>query len=94
MTCGCLTDRKQLMDKAREALREKVRADLRADFDAKTAWASQQVIARASTKREYPGGDMWTAPVLLSVPDRDTRWEVENILRGSTATPCTTGPRR
>ena len=58
---GCLTDRKQLMDQAREALREKVRADLRADFDVKTARASLQVIAKASTKREYPGGDMCPA---------------------------------
>ena len=90
---GCLTDRKQLMDKAREALREKVRADLRADFDLKTARASLQVIARASTKREYPGGDMWTGPVQLSIPDRDTRWEVEDILRKSNCYPTYHWPK-
>ena len=80
---ACLTDRKQLIETGKAILREKVRSDLRARFDTLMTQGSLAVIARATAKRAYPEGDRWTAPVLLTVKDRETRWEIEDILRQS-----------
>ena len=90
---GCLTERKQLIETGKAALREKVRSDLRARFDTLMSRASLAVIARATAKRAYPEGDRWTAPVLLTVADRDTRWETEDILRQSKCYPSFHWPK-
>ena len=90
---GCLTDRKQLVEAAGAAMREKVRSDLRARFDTLMGRASLAVIARATIKRAYPEGDRWTAPILLTVPDRETRWETEDILRQSKCFPSFHWPK-
>ncbi len=90
---GCLNDRKQLIDAGRDRLREKVRSDLRARFDALMSKASLAVIARATIKRAYPEGDRWTAPVLITIPDRETRWETEDILRKSNCFPSFHWPK-
>ena len=91
---ACLNDRKQLIDAGKDRLREQVRSDLRARFDTLMSRASLAVIARATTKRAYPEGDRWTAPVLITIPDRETRWEAEDILRSSKCFPSFHWPRR
>ena len=90
---GCLNDRKQLMDTARTKLRATVRTDLRERYDTLMARASLAVIARATTKRAYPEGDRWTAPVLVTVTDREARWETEDILRKSKCFPTFHWPK-
>ena len=90
---ACLTDRKQLIDAGKDRLREQVRSDLRARFDTLMSRASLAVIARATAKRAYPEGDRWTAPVLLTIPDRETRWETEDILRSSKCYPSFHWPK-
>ena len=90
---ACLNDRKQLIETGRATLREKVRSDLRAGFDTLMSRASLAVIARATAKRAYPEGDRWTAPVLITIPDRDTRWETEDILRQSKCYPSFHWPK-
>ena len=92
---ACLNDRGQLLDTAKAALRDKVRTNLWARFDSLLARASLAVIARAMTQRAYPTGEeMWTAPVLVIIQDRDTMWEVEDILRKSKGLPSFHWPRR
>ena len=90
---ACLTDRKQLIETGKAALRDKIRSDLRDRFDALMARGSLAVIARATIKRAYPEGNKWTAPVLLTIPDRETRWETEDILRGSKCFPSFHWPK-
>ena len=90
---ACLTDRKQLIETGKAILREKVRSDLRARFDTLMTRGSLAVIARATAKRAYPEGDRWTAPVLLTVTDRETRWETDDILRQSKCYPSFHWPK-
>ena len=91
---ACLNNRQQLLETAKAALREKVRTDSRARFDSLMARASLAVIARATAKRAYPSGEeMWTAPVLVTIQDRESRWEFENILRGSNCHPAFHWPK-
>ena len=91
---ACLNDRRHLIETANAALREKVRTDLRARFDSLMARASLAVIARATTKRAYPSGEeMWTAPVLVTIQDRESRWEAEDILRKSNCHPSFHWPK-
>ena len=90
---ACLTDRKQLMDTARTKLKEKVRSDLRDRYDTLMARASLAVISRATTKRAYPEGEKWTAPILLTISDKETRWETEDILRKSNCFPSFHWPK-
>jgi hypothetical protein len=51
--------------------------------------ASMQVLARATMKRKDQKGDqeIWTAPILVSLEDRESRWELEDLLRGSNLYP-------
>ena len=90
---ACLTDRKQLQDTARDRLKEKVRSDLRDRYDTLMARASLAVISRATTRRAYPEGEKWTAPILLTIPDKETRWETEDILRKSNVFPSFHWPK-
>ena len=90
---GCLTDRKQLMDMAKTKLREKIRTDLRDRYDTLMTRASLAVIARATIKRAYPDGDRWTAPVLVTMAEREARWETEDILRKSKCFPSFHWPK-
>ena len=89
----CLTDRKQLIDMAKNKLREKVRSDLRAKYDKTMQRAAVAVIARQTTRRAYPSGEIWTAPILVSLPDRDTKMELEDMLRQSNCYPAFHWPK-
>ena len=51
------------------------------------------VISRATTKRAYPEGEKWTAPVLITIPDKEVRWETEDILRKSNCFPTFHWPK-
>ena len=84
----CLTDRKQLIDMAKNKLREKIRSDLRAKYDKTMQRATVAVIARQTTRRAYPSGEIWTAPILVSLPNRDTKMEMEDMLRQSNCYPA------
>jgi hypothetical protein len=55
-------DRKSLIDSAKMVLREKVRADLRSEYDARIKHASIRVMASNTFKRQVDGKDIWTAP--------------------------------
>jgi hypothetical protein len=90
---GAITDRKELAEAAKKALTDKVRTDLRKQFDEKIKQASFKVLASKAFKRQENNGEYWTAPLLVTIPDRETRWEVENILRKSKVFPGFHWPR-
>jgi hypothetical protein len=78
-----ISDRKELANKAMEKVKDKIRADKKARYEELIRKATVQVLARATTKRKEQDSDkeIWTAPVLFTVDDRETRWELEDILR-------------
>jgi hypothetical protein len=80
---GALTDRKELAEAAKKALTAKVRTDLRAEYDEKIKQASFKVLATKAFKRQGENGEFWTAPILVTIPERETRWQVEDMLRKS-----------
>jgi hypothetical protein len=77
---GAFTDRKELTEAAKKALQSKVRTDLRASYDEKIKQASVRVLSS-------------TAPILVTIQDRETRWQVEDTLRKSKVFPGFHWPR-
>jgi hypothetical protein len=84
---GAITDRKELTEAARKALEAKVRTDLRTAYDEKIKAASIRVLASKPFKRQAEAGEIWTAPVLVTIDDQNTRWQVEDTLRKSKVFP-------
>jgi hypothetical protein len=73
-------DRKAMTEAAKAAIQAKVRSDLRKDYDEKIKAATFRVLARDTHKRNVDGQEVWTAPVLVTIQDRDSRWKVESWL--------------
>jgi hypothetical protein len=90
---GAYTDRKELHEAARKAMEAKVRTDLRAEYDSKIKQAAMKVLAAKPIKRQTETGEIWTAPVLVTIEDRDSRWQVEDMLRKSKVFPSFHWPR-
>jgi hypothetical protein len=82
-------DRKELISAAREKVGLKVRSEKRARYEELIRKATVQVLARSTTKRKEQDSDkeIWTAPILFSVDDRENRWELEDLLRQSKVYP-------
>jgi hypothetical protein len=78
-----LTDRKELLNKAKEKVRDRIRADKKVRYDELIRKATVQVLARSTVKRKQQetDKDIWTAPILVTVDNRENRWELEDILR-------------
>jgi hypothetical protein len=90
---GTITDRKELHEAARKALDDKVRSDLRDAYNALIKKATFKVLAAKPIKRQGETGEIWTAPVLVTIEDRDSRWQVEDALRKSKVFPSFHWPR-
>jgi hypothetical protein len=88
-----VTDRKDLHAAAKEALSAKIRSDLRKSFEDKIRGAALKVLASKTFKNECEGKTSWTVPVLLTIPDRESRWEAKNCLRSSKVYPGFHWPR-
>jgi len=86
-------DRRELTEAARKALNDKVRTDLRTDFNDRIRRAVVTVLARQTTMRRKDNKDIWTAPVLVQIEDRETRWGAEDALRKSNVHPTFHWPR-
>jgi hypothetical protein len=86
-------DRKAMNEAAKAAMQAKVRSDLRAAYDSKIGAATVRILAKETVKRAHDGKEIWTAPVLVTVQDRETRWEVEDVLRKSKVYPAFHWPR-
>jgi hypothetical protein len=88
-----ISDRKELQAAAKEALAAKVRSDLRKSYEEKIKGATFKVIASKTFKVTCEGKDSWTVPVLITIPDRESRWEMESCLRSSKVFPGFHWPR-
>ncbi len=84
-----INERKDLLNVAREKMGEKIRSDKKKRYDELVRKATIQVLARATVKRKEQDSEkeIWTAPVLVSVEERESRWELEDILRQSKVYP-------
>ena len=78
-----ISDRKELMAAAKEKMAAKIRSERKGRYDELVRKATVQVLARATTKRKQQdsGSEVWTAPILFTVEDREERWELEDMLR-------------
>jgi hypothetical protein len=51
-------------------------------------------MASSTFKRQVNGKDIWTAPVIVTMPEREERWAIENMLRKSKVYPTFHWPRK
>jgi hypothetical protein len=84
-----ISERKDLLNAAKEKIGEKVRSDKKNRYDELVKKATIQVLAKATVRRKEQDTDkeIWTAPVLISVEERESRWELEDVLRQSKVYP-------
>jgi hypothetical protein len=82
---GEISDRKELLAAAKKGVRDSISDIRRAKYDELVRTATVQVLARTTTKRKLKDSDseVWTAPILFTVEDRETRWELEDTLRSN-----------
>jgi hypothetical protein len=86
-------DRKAMTEAAKKALQNKVRSDLKNDYDAKIRTAAFRILAKDTFKRNVDGKDIWTAPVLVTIQDKESRWGAEDTLRKSNVFPSFHWPK-
>jgi hypothetical protein len=91
---GKLTeDRREAVNLAKEAMAKKVRSDLKKEYDERIRHATIKILSGKTFKAQVEGKEVWTAPVLVTVPDRDNRWAIESILRKSKVFPSFHWPK-
>jgi hypothetical protein len=74
-------DRKELINKGMEEIRKKVRSDHKETWDKLADGVEVVPLVRKSIKQS--GSDKYTAPFLFTVPERNKKWKMEDILRSS-----------
>jgi hypothetical protein len=88
-----IEDRKELLNVAKETIRDKVRSDLKKEYDEKIRNASVRILASKTFKAQVDGKNIWTAPVIITIADKESRWTVENCLRSSKMFPSFHWPK-
>jgi undecaprenyl pyrophosphate synthase len=88
-----ITDRKEMVTAAKEALAAKVRSDLRKEYEERIKHATFKVVTSKTFKNTVDGKDVWNAPLIVTVPDRENRWALENCMRCSKVYPSFHWPR-
>jgi hypothetical protein len=75
--------RKELLDVAKVRLLAKVKAAEQAKFTELIKKGVVQVLAKKTMKRKsrQTGEDIWTAPIVLTMKEKESRWEMEDLLR-------------
>jgi hypothetical protein len=78
-------DRKELLGAAKSGILDRISDSRRAKYEELVRTATVQVLARTTTRRKQKDTDkdIWTAPILFTVDDRETRWELEDTLRSN-----------
>ena len=79
----CVEEQKEMVKVAKLRLTAKVRGDDQHKFAELVNKASMHVLARKTAKRKSreTGEDIWTAPVVITVPERNERWAMEDMMR-------------
>jgi hypothetical protein len=90
-----MDDQKEMVKVAREVLTARVRSDDQPKLTSLTKKASVHVLARKTTKRRArdSGEEIWTAPVVMTIPEKNERWEVEDLLRRNKVYPTFHWPK-
>ena len=83
------------MRAAKEKLLAKVRADEVEKYNELVRKSVVQVLARQTQKRKRreDGRDIWTAPVVLTMKDKQEKWDMEDVLRRSKVFPTFHWPK-
>ncbi len=78
-----IDDHKEMLNCAKIRLRAKVKASEQEKFGELVKKAVVQVLAKKTVKRKAKddGQDIWTAPVVLTMKEKQDRWEMEDLLR-------------
>jgi len=89
------TDPKELVQVAKAKLKAKVRTDDQERYQELVQKAVVQVLARQTSKRKArdDGKDIWTAPIVLTMQEKQARWEMEDLLRRSKVYPTFHWPK-
>jgi hypothetical protein len=74
-------DRKEILSKGMTAIREKVRSDMKEEWEKLVGGVEVAPLVRKTTKPS--GKNYYTAPLLFTVQDKTKRWRMEEILRSS-----------
>jgi hypothetical protein len=90
---GAHTDRKVLVEEVKKKIKDSVRSDLRKAYESKIAKAVFTVIAKQPEKRTVGGIETWTVPTVITMQDKETKWEVEDIFRQSKMSPAYHWPK-
>ena len=90
-----IDDRKELIHAATHRLRAKIKTSEQPRFRELEKKATLQVLANKTTKRKRKedGADIWTAPIMLTIPEKQARWEMEDLLRRSKVYPTFHWPK-
>ena len=78
-----IEEQKEMVRVAKLRLTAKVKADDQPRFTDIVKKAGVHVLARRTTKRKArdSGEEIWTAPVVMTIPEKNERWEMEDLLR-------------
>jgi len=78
-----IDDHKEMLNCAKIRLRAKVKASEQERFGELVKKAVVQVLAKKTVKRKSKdeGRDIWTAPIVLTMKEKQERWEMEDLLR-------------
>ena len=78
-----IDNQKDMVNCAKTRLTAKVKAEDQPKFTELVKKAGVQVLARKTTKRKakFSNEEIWTAPVVMTIPERSARWEMEDLLR-------------
>jgi hypothetical protein len=86
MDIGKETDnRQEIVSNGMKALKDKIRSDMRTEWEKLTDGVEVAPLMKRTAKAT--GKDFYTAPLLFTVPDRNRRWRMEEILRNSKVFP-------
>ena len=91
----CIEDRAELQRAAKEKLRARIRDSEVEKYNELVRKSVVQVLARQTQKRKRreDGRDIWTAPVVLTMKDRQDKWDFEEVLRKSKVYPTFHWPK-
>jgi hypothetical protein len=78
-------DRKEILSRGMKAIKDKVRSDLKEEWEKLVDGVEVAPLVRKTTKAS--GKDYYSAPLLFTVQDKTRRWRMEEILRNSKVYP-------
>ncbi len=78
-------DRKEILSRGLAAIKDKVRSDLKEEWEKLVGGVEVAPLVRKTTKAS--GKNYYSAPLLFTVQDKTRRWRMEEILRNSKVYP-------